>query len=114
MIVSFLCKCLAFISDETQAERPIGLRMSAYANSEDREVVEYYGLGTRECRCFFGLFLCCFSCFCDLVGFGVWSCFSLNEINEGLLWDHFGALQKGSKAAVLLGASLPIRDRKPS
>lgn len=41
MIVSFLCKCLAFISDETQAERPIGLRMSAYANSEDREVVEF-------------------------------------------------------------------------
>lgn len=62
MIVSFFCKCLAFISDETKAERPIGLRMSAYANSEDREVVEFimdWELGNVGVSlvCFFVVFL---------------------------------------------------------
>ena len=92
MIVSFLCKCLAFISDETQAERPIGLRMSAYANSEDREVGwVYHGLSLV---CFFVVFLV----------FVIWlaSVFGLVFLWMKLMKDFCGIISEPSKRVVKL------------
>ena len=99
MIVSFLCKCLAFISDETQAERPIGLRMSAYANSEDREVVEFImdlelGNVGVSLVCFFVVFLV-------LV---IWlaSVFGLVFLWMKLMKDFCGIISEPSKRVVKL------------